>query len=284
MIWLLCISVVSASLCSVVMHKVRLGSAGEVYKFNLVGAAVWCLCLLAVGGVPSLEPGVIIWGAAYGVTQALFIFFKTRAMNSGPVSLTTLIGNFSMVISIFVCFILWDEAITVADIGGLALLLSGIALCTYKRSDDGMKRGWRIYSLIFLILSASIGILFKAFSRSGYTESAGDMMLWASVIMCLSYLTICIATGALRGNSEGRAKGGFLPWALASGLLSCTYNRLNVYLSGALDGVIFFSGFNGGVVLLSAALSIFLLRERPSKRQIGGLGVGICGIIIIGLL
>ena len=76
----------------------------------------------------------------------------------------------------------------------------------------------------------------------------------------------------------------FIILALVSGLLSCLYNRLNIYLSGALDGVIFFPSFNGGVVVLSTVVSMIIFKEKLSAKQLIGLLLGISGICIIGIL
>jgi drug/metabolite transporter (DMT)-like permease len=76
----------------------------------------------------------------------------------------------------------------------------------------------------------------------------------------------------------------FVLLALVSGLLSCVYNRLNIYLAGNIDAVIFFPSFNGGVIILSALLSVLLLREKLNIKQIFGLLSGAAGICIIGIL
>ena len=55
-------------------------------------------------------------------------------------------------------------------------------------------------------------------------------------------------------------------------------------LFGALDGVIFFPSFNGGVVVLSTGVSMIIFKEKLSAKQLIGLLLGISGICIIGIL
>jgi len=284
MIALLLISIATAALCGVVMHRAKLGSTDEVFGFNAVTAAVWCLILFAANGFTlHLTRQVLIFGVIYGVTQTLFILFKTLAMNNGPVSVTTLIGNFSVVVSVGACFFIWDEPVLIGDVLGLALLTCGIILTTYKRSEGEMRPIWKIAAPLFLVLGAGVGLTFKAFGKSDASGQAGDMMLTAALIMLLSYLSIYAALPKNRGARELIADKELLLLALASGALSCVYNRLNVYLSGALPGVIFFPSFNGGVVILSTLLSLLILKERLTKRQIVGITAGVIGICIIGV-
>ena len=288
MIVLLLFSILGASLNSAIMHKAKLTEKGAIYKFNLFGALVWCGCLfIANGGRLHLDANTLLWGCIYGITQALFILFKTAAMNSGPVSITTLIGNCSLVVSVVVCFIMWNEPISLADIAGLVLLMVGLSLTTYKKTGGTFTKKWAVLSLLFLVLGAGVGITFKGFSKSGGTEYTSDMMIVAAFVMLISYTVICLFAGGFAFKPTPNAKKEnrlFIILALVSGLLSCLYNRLNIYLSGALDGVIFFPSFNGGVVVLSTVVSMIIFKEKLSVKQLLGLLLGISGICIIGIL
>jgi drug/metabolite transporter (DMT)-like permease len=207
-------------------------------------------------------------------------------MNRGPVSLTTLIGNCSLLVSVIVCFILWEEPISLVDIVGLVLLMLGLTLTTYKKTSGKFKKGWAMISLLFLLLGAGVGIVFKAFSKRGGAKYTSNIMVVAAFVMLISYTLICFFTGSFPSKSipqTKKEKRFFIIFALGSGLLSCVYNRLNIYLSGVLNGIIFFPLFNGGVVLLSTALGILIFKEKLSKKQLSGVLLGILGICIIGV-
>lgn len=288
MIILLLISVFAASLNSAVLHRSALTEKGAIYKFNLLGAVVWCVCLFILnGGRLHFDEHTLLWGCVYGITQALFILFKTAAMNSGPVSITTLIGNCSLVVSVFTCFILWDEPVSLADMAGLFLLLLGLSLTTYKKTGGTFTKKWAVLSALFLVLGAGVGITFKAFSKSGGAAHTADMMIAAAFVMLISYAAICLLTGAFASKLNlytKKEKRSFVILALVSGMLSCLYNRLNIYLSGALEGVVFFPCFNGGVVVLSTVFGMIVFKEKLSVKQLLGLLLGVSGICIIGIL
>lgn len=292
MLYLLLISIIFASLNSVVLHKADLSNGNTVYKINMIVSAVWFFVLFAVNGFKiSISSPALIWGIVYGVTQTLFILFKTLAMNSGPVSVTTLIGNMSLVVSVFFCFFVWQEAITASDIIGLAILMLGTVLTTYKNKKDGKKisRKWIIYSIFFLIFAASVGISFKAFGKTGHADVAGDMMIIASFVMLFLYFIICLLTNKKsrylsETGLENKLNKTLIIYSLLSGVLSCGYNRLNIYLTSTMSAVVFFPSFNGGVVLLSTALSIIILREKITLKSFVGIMLGLAGICIIGIL
>lgn len=284
--YLLCVSIMFASFNSILLHKVRLKNASTVFLFNFFCAIVWCLLLWTANGFQlHFNRTAMFWGILYGITQALFILFKTLAMNSGPVSVTTLVGNMSLVISVLFCFVIWGEVISKFDVVGLVLLLAGIFLATYEKTEETGKRRWIIYVTFFLIFAAGVGISFKGFSKSGDLEQAGDMMLIAAFVMALLYMLLTIVTKKQCGaQKDDKVTREFYLYAIFTGVLSCIYNRLNIYLSGNLDAVIFFPAFNGGVIFLSTIFSVIFLKERLRAKTIVGGGLGLIGICIIGIL
>ena len=284
---MLFVSILAASLCSTVMHKARLNGGSSVFHFNLLGAAVWCILLLFANGFRlDLSREVIIWGVLYGITQALFILFKTAAMNSGSVSVTSLIGNLSLIISVVLCLVIWEESIYPADIIGLVLLMLGILLTTYKNSREKVTMRWVVFSSLFLIFGAAIGITFKAFAKSEAKDSVPSMMLVASAMMLVLYsvISLILGMGAKRQVKSNRERRAFILTAVGAGVCSCLYNRLNISLSAALPSVVFFPAFNGGVVVISTLFSVLLLGERLSRRQTFGILIGVAAIAVIGIL
>lgn len=284
MIYLILLSIVFASLNSVLLHKAKI-ALNDVFIFNFLCAAVWCVVLFIANGFElQINKSVLIWGSTYGATQTLFILFKTLAMNSGSVSITTLVGNFSLVISVLFCFVVWGETISLLDIVGLVLLMLGIILSTNKGASNASSAKWPLYLILFLVFAAAVGISFKAFSKTNNSEYAGDMMIVAAVVMLIAYAIICLLTKKRNTDDSGKINKGFIMFAMVSGVLSCIYNRLNIFLSGAINAVVFFPAFNGGVIILSTVLSIVLLKEKLNLKTSIGILLGVAGICIIGIL
>lgn len=287
---LLVISIISASVYSCILNKTKVRSKKDVFGFNLLCSIVWLAILFTINGAyVSITRQTLVWGIVYGVIQALFIFFKTEAMSTGPVSITTLVGNSSLLVSIFVSYIAWNESVGVWDMVGLALLCFSIFLCTHKKSQSDYMPQWKYFVVLFLIFAAAVGIVFKAFGKSQAADLCNDMMIISAFTMIVFYLAFGIACGgfnfrtAERGSVNGSVKN-FVAAALASGALSCLYCRLNMFLTGKLDAIVFFPFFNGGVVLLSTLLGMFVCREMLSRKQFAGIFLGVASICIIGIL
>lgn len=286
LVLLLFVSIFAASLNSVLLHK--LPQKSNVFAFNLIGSLIWMIILFCVNGFKiDFNSTNILWGVLYGVIQMLFMIFKTKSMGSGPVSITTLIGNCSLILSTSVGVLVWKEDISIWQILGILILISAFFLCTYQKSGTKASKMWVIYCVFFFVFAAGVGIVFKCFSKAN-GGSAGDMMIIAAFTMAVLFLCK-ILLDKLGGKTEedGAQKSigfnkVFLILALSSGVLSCLYNRLNISLAGLFDSAIFYPCFNGGVILLSLALSMIILKERITKRQAVGLALGTAAVLIIG--
>ncbi len=283
--FLLILSIAAASSNSLFLHCLPKG--GRVTAFHAISSLVWIPILFAANRFTlTVSLPVLLWGVGYGVMQALFLFFKAKAMESGPVSVTTLIGNCSLVLSTAVGVLAFDETISLPQILGIAALLLSFVLCTYQRGGGVTSRVWFVASIFFFLFAAGVGILFKCFSSSSEAGHAGDMMLLSAVTMTLVYTAADrISAYAECGSVIPRSLPPrlFLLFSLVCGALSALYNRLNISLAGRFPAAIFYPCFNGGVILLSTLLSMLILRERLPLRRAFGLAAGVAAIVIIGI-
>lgn len=278
--WLL-FSVLSASFYSILLHSYPANEKRNAFKLNFFASTVWIAVLfLSNRCTVHLTGEILLWGITYGITQALFVLFKAKAMNCGSVSATTLVGNASLPVSIIFSSIMWHERICLSDALGVALLLAAIYLSTYKKDGNIADRRWKLYSCIFFLLSAAVGIIFKGFGKSSVSAYTGDMLFVSAVVMTLFYGCVLLFARDITLPFSGKR---FALYAVTAGLLSCLYNRLNVSLSASMDAVIFFPAFNGGVVVTSTLLGGLIYKERFTKKQISGYILAIVGILIIGI-
>lgn len=282
--FLILISITAAALNSTLLHKIPASAKNNIFSFNFYCSVEWILILAMLGkGKININGMILFWGIIYGMTQVLFLVFKTKAMSSGPVSITTLIGNCSLLLSTSAGIIIWHEKISVLQIVGIIILLFSVIVCTYSKSDIAMPNIWKIYSAAFFIFAAAVGIVFKFFSKSSACENASDMMLVSAVVMSIFLFFLSALKHAKSDERKQIYNLKYISVMIPCGILSCLYNRLNIYLAGTLPSAFFFPVFNGGVIILSSVMSIFLLKEQLTFKQIFGLVLGTVSIVITGI-
>lgn len=72
----------------------------------------------------------------------------------------------------------------------------------------------------------------------------------------------------------------FKPWLLMvvmliTGLFVAVPNKLNAYLAGVIDAVVFFPLVNGGNLILSTLSALIIFKEKLTKKQWFGVAFGL---------
>lgn len=289
------------------------------FAFNGGVAAVWIVLLLAFnGGLHGYSADTFLYGALYGIVLAGFLFCKMQAFANGPIHFTSLIGSSSFILTTVFNAVYWKEAVSPWQIAGIVLMLAAVFLITYRPRRESTEQKqkltwkWKIYAAFFFLFSALTGIIFR-FHQAADAARTDEMMIFASAVV-IALLAILGSGAALFGRRRrpaaestpaaeqqsavqpsdgGAAAAGsaVLPvkkrvlaagaLTLACGVAGCVYNRLNIYLSGAMANAVFFPLFNGGNIILSTLAGWLLFREALSKMQMAGIACGMVAVVLV---
>lgn len=296
---LVIIAVFCAAINNIFLHVLsKVDRENNPYLVNAIISTVWVVGLLAYNkGWQGATNYTIICGLIYGLVLAGFIFFKTMAMSTGPIALTTLIGCGGFVITTVFNAIYWKEKVDVFEIVGIILMLIAVLMINYtprsreEKHKEKTSLKWKIYCLMFFIFSAATGIVFR-FHQSLDKANTDEMMIFASgvaTVILLVIFFIGLAVGKKENVSntsvsfENR-QGSKKKWwgiliAVICGIFSCVYNRLNIYNTGVLPNALFFPIFNGGVVIVSFLSGWLLFKEKPTKTHFIGVALGFLALL-----
>ena len=278
---LLALSIACAFANNVTLHKFSnrgLDGMRGVLCFNSLASVVWIILLCSKGIVSGLafDVGSVVWGIVYGLVSAAFLLCKMQALATGPVSLTSFIGCSSLLISTgFGVFVLHEGASLLQTIGVVLLCVS--LFLTVAPKTGAAEKSWKYWCAAFFMCSAATGIIFKLQQRSASAEKVDEMLIVSAVTAASIFaLTAVIVPGK---SKPGVPKNALFD-ALLCGIFACVYNRLNVTLSGALPGVVFFPIFNGSVIILSTLAGLIFFGERLKGSQIAGMVIGVAALML----
>ena len=281
---LLALSILFAASNNLLLHKFAnrgLDGLSGVLFFNAMISAVWIVLLgitAAMTGGLRLDLQSVGWGALYGSVTAAFLLCKMQAMALGPVSLTSFIGCASLLISTGFGVIVLHEGASVMQTIGVVLLMLALYLVVSPKNDQAQK-SWKLWCGAFFVCSASVGIIFKLHQRSSAAENINGMMFSAAITSAV-ILALLSALTAKGKKLPKPMPGSVLPYLLGCGLVSCLYNRLNIFLAGSLPSVVFYPLFNGSVILLSTLAGVWLFREYLKKAQTAGIIIGAAALML----
>lgn len=273
------------------------------------------------GGVHGFSPRTALFGLLYGIVLAGFLFCKMQAFANGPVHLTSLVGSSSFILTTVFNAVYWKEKVSGWQIAGILMMLAVVFAITWRphRAESDKKQKltgkWAVYAGAFFFFSALTGIIFR-FHQAADAVHTDEMMIFASAVV-IAFLGILSAGSFLfkrrrrmnaedcRGGDTNARDGGdadardggdanardgipvrrrtlaLCALTAACGVAGCVYNRLNIYLSGAMANAVFFPLFNGGNIILSSLAGRIFFREKLSGLQIVGIVCGMFAVILV---
>lgn len=279
---LLAASVFLASLNNIFFHSYgNHKNIRAAFLFNFYTSVIWVVILFPLlGNNLRISPLTLLFGTIYGFFQASFLFFKMKAMESGPISVTALVGNCSLLISTIAGILIWKESINAFQIIGLIFLLLSMYLSTQISDRTSPSTYWKIYCGLFFITAGMIGIVMKLFSKT-VPDDIGSVVMIAAIVMAILYLFLYFGISSRDKSKISFCKRDYI-YAIICGIVSCGYNRINSYLAGAMDSIVFYPIFNGATIFLSALSGKLLFKERFTAKQILGFVMGISALALAG--
>ncbi|MBQ8509433.1 MAG: hypothetical protein IJ493_05935 [Clostridia bacterium] len=281
---LLTLSIILAISNNLLLHGFAnrgLRGLGDVLLYNALVSCVWIALLLPMSGIftDGISTAALLWGILYGSVTALFLLSKMQAMASGPVSITSFIGCSSLLVSTAVGVIVFHETVTVLQMIGVVLLIAALFLSVSPKSSQS-KKSWKFWCALFFLCSGSTGIIFKLHQASDVADEIGTMMLAAAVTSAALFALSSVLISKKTCGGLPRVPRRALLFALACGIVSCGYNRLNITVSGQLPSIVFFPMFNGAVILGASLLAAIIFREKLSRGQRSGMLLGIVSLLL----
>jgi|JI9StandDraft_2_1071091.scaffolds.fasta_scaffold01088_11 drug/metabolite transporter (DMT)-like permease len=229
----------------------------------------------AVGDLTPLTLPALVLGILF-----ITIFYMTGVSTQrAGVAATSVASKMSLVLTVAVAVVLYDEEPGLLGWSGILLALVGVVLASWTNGPAGARGMWILPALLFLG-NASIDILLNATQREVLTP-ATEPVLPTLIFGVAGVLgSIRLITGP--GGSQIRD-----PRVWVAGLLLGSVNYASLYFivgSLARSGYPASSVFplmNIGVILFGILASIVVFQERLSRIQWWGIGCSIAALALI---
>ncbi len=262
-------------------------NTGDIFWFN-GGVSVLWICILSAFSLVTndfeLSITSIVFGSIYGVIICMFLLFKNLAVTNGPVALTTLIGSCTFLITTIFGVLYYKQDIKLMQIVGISLIFISLFLCINpKKSTQKLTAKWFLFSLIFFLAGGGVGVIYMMFGKSDAAAEINGMMLCAAIVATVLYFLVGAILNGVQKKSCPKIHKSALIFILLSGIATCTYMRMNLYISTVIPSVVFFPVSNGSVVILSAVFGRILFKEKLTKIQVLGMVIGLAALVITGI-
>ena len=233
--------------------------------------------------------------ALYALFTVLSQTFFVMAVKSGETSVCSMIYSSGFLIPTLFSIFYFHENASVWKIVGIILLFISVFVISVplgKKSGE-KKRKYLPLAFAAMLCSGGVGVLQKLFADVCNVKAQNEFLLFAFFLILIFSLASRLmlqkrtATAPVSANSQDAAtpEKKYIFWLLATAFALCIAltNKFNLYLGGAIDGVIFFPVYNGGCIVFTGIFSALLLKEKPTKQKWLGILGGLLAIVFISL-
>ena len=259
---------------------------GDIYFYNGCVNGGWVIIMGLFSLISqdfSISGESVIFGIIYGLILVAFLLSKSVAMVEGPVSLTSLIGCSCFVICTVFGAIYAKETVNIFQIIGMALLMAGLVLCVNpKKGDQPLKPRWFLYVSLFFVTGGLVGILYKIFGQTKSSHMYNSMLFFAALTASILFLVLSFLINKKAHAPRPGIPAAARPSLVLCSFVSCVYIRMNLTLSSLIPSAVFFPVCNGGIILIASLIGVVLFKEKLSKMQFAGIGLGLLAIVLNG--
>ena len=255
-------------------------SAPGVYVFTTLSALTAAVFFALTSGSLDFNPGILPYSVAFAVAYTTGVVGSVLAIASGPLSLTTLIVSFSLMLPTLYGLIFLGDPISIGLFPGLALL--AVSLFLINKCDKGMKISvkWAISVLLAFLGNGFCTIVQKMQQVKFDGDYKNEFMIIALVITAL-------VSGAVTLVKERDIikKQGVLGCSLGviCGTANGAVNLFVMILSGLMPVSLMFPIISAGGIVATFIISQVFYKEKLSRLQLIGFIFGTASVVLLNL-
>ena len=230
-----------------------------------------------------LTLAALIAGLAVGLINLSYQLCYVSAFSCGPISLTALISNISMVVPVVFSAIVYGESLTLSRILGILVTVASLYFSTATFGKSKLNVKWIVFTALAFLANCGSNIAIKIYLKSfavGDSSSFVAVHFTASALFSLLLFVLLTAKG--RRCTYSINKTVFFTAGII-GLILGVFNLIYAHAMSVLDATLLLPLYNGGTTLLVTLGTALLFRERLTRRQYTGILLGLIAIVLMSI-
>jgi len=235
--------------------------------------------------VGKMSTFLVLDSLLYGSMLTLELYCTLQAYKCGSMSLTSMFIMASIMIPIIPSWIFWGDKITWNQVVGIAVMFAAIALILNVGADIGKTKldwKWFMYAFFAFIGSGTAAIAEKLLTVSEYVGQTNDFVLMGlmfSVIFMGIVLLVLRKKEPITIKMNARV---ILPTAV-TGVGYSFLCIITLLVVAILPASVVYTVSNGAKLILITIIDVLLFKEKITKPQYLGLGLGVVGVVLLSL-
>ncbi len=229
----------------------------------------------------SFDAKVLPFSLLFATFYAVCNISLIRALECGPVALTSLILNLSMILTTIWGLIFWDATFGFVVALGLVLVVVSLFLCIYTKEKATISKRWLIF--VFLAFASNAGCAITQRTQQMIFQGQHGNMLMASA--SLISLIICFVLYMRSDRSDSKVilkKAGIFP--VVAGLSNVGLNLFVIILASTeISTNLIYPVIGVGGLAVTLLFSQFAFKEKLRPAQWLGILTGAAATVLLSL-
>ncbi len=233
----------------------------------------------------SFDYRVLPYSLLFGVFFTLCNLGLIQALRCGPVALTSLFMQLSLIAVTIWGFCFWGARVTPLAIVGLVLVAVSLWLCLYKGKGEGREEKfngkWLFYALLAFVGNAGCSIVQRTQQTAFNGEYGNLLMFVATGISLLAFFIMFLRSD--RTKAKQTLKRSWYVPAMAGG---CNV-ALNIFIMlmavSTLSPTVIYPTISVGGLIVGMLFSVFAFKEKLPWWQWVGVAIGAIAVGILSI-
>lgn len=230
----------------------------------------------------SFNTALIIPSLAFALAYCVATVFGVLAVAAGPLSLTSLLVSYSLLMPTFYGLLLLNDPIDTFFVIGLALLTISMFLINKSSKDDHTKVSlkWLLYIVLAFIGNGMCSVIQKMQQLKFNCAYKSEFM-----IIALGSVFVAMSVGSVmceKNNLRNYVKSGWL-YAPICGIMNGVVNLFVMLLQEKMNLSLMFPLISSGNIIITYPVSRFFYKEKLTNNQFVGFLTGIAAVVFLNL-
>ena len=230
----------------------------------------------------NYTPELLWYSVAFSITYSLAVVGSILAIKTGPLSLSSLVTSYSLIIPTFYGIIVLGEPTKLMLYVGIVLLVISIFFVNMEKKGEEKKitLKWILCALLSFLANGACSTVQKVQQLDFNGLYKNESMI---IALAISSVLLFISAFIIEGKEVKTViKKGFWFYALC-GVANAVTNYFTILLATRMPASITFPVLSAGGIVLAAIISVFGFKEKLSKMQWVGMILGIASIVALNL-
>lgn len=234
--------------------------------------------------VPNGE--IILWSGIVGVGTVMYQVFYALALTSGPLSVSALIINLSVLVPTIVSAVVFRENIYYMQLAGIVLLCFSLPMSLKDSGEKKPNIKWIVFLLLAFLSNGIATALMKLFFKTGSAlieNSENTFLLY--MYICASLVAFAVFV-VMRFGLGAKTVGMKKEWKLFAfigtmGLSLALFQKTHMYGLENIPGSLMFPTCIGIQTSMMSFIGILFFGDMLTRRQKLGIVLGIASVVLL---